>query len=348
MGITDLDTKVGPAVTLGGTDVKLLDLTYGYSVFANNGTMAGAPTVLSLPEGNRRLDPVSVLQVTDPLGSVLIDNTQPKTEPVIRPEYAYMITSILSNDDNRKTTFGAGSVLNIPDWQAAAKSGTSEPFEVDAAEAQRTRPTSDTWSVGYTTDVAVGVWIGNSDNSRMKNMYSTTIAAPLWHDVMLEALKGKTPREFTRPDGLVEATVCVPSGLPVKPGIRCPTVSGLFAADALATQGSDHWGGEQLDGLVSADLCSTCIPSQIQGWKRYLANEYLSYYGGSYRRTDTPSAQERPGAPSPTPAASAPPAAAASPQTPPSAPTAAPTPAAPEPTPAAPAPTKAPGRSHKH
>jgi membrane peptidoglycan carboxypeptidase len=343
MGITDLDTKVGPAVTLGGTDVKLLDLTYGYSVFANNGTMAGAPTILSLPEGNRHLDPISVLQVTDPLGNVLIDNTQPKTEPVIRPEYAYMITNILSNDDNRKATFGTGSVLNIPGWQAAAKSGTSEPFEVDPIEAQRTRPTSDTWGVGYTTDIAVGVWIGNSDNSRMKNMYSTTIAAPLWHDVMLEALKGKTPHDFIRPDGLVEATVCVPSGLPVKPGIRCPTVTGLFAADALATQGSDHWGGEQLDGLVSADLCSTCIPSQIQDWKRYLANEYLSYYGGSYR-TDTASAQERPAAPSPTPAASAPPAAP-----PPAAPPrAVPTSPAPQPTPAAVAPTKAPERSHKH
>ena len=221
MGITDLDRKVGPAVTLGGVDVKLLDLTYAYSVFANNGTMAGAPTVLSLPEGNRHLDPISVLTVTDPLGHVLLDNTQPKTEPIIRPEYAYMITDILSNDDNRKATFGSDSVLNLPGWQAAVKSGTSEPFTVSAAE-EAGRPTSDTWSVGYTTDIAVGVWIGNSDNSRMKNMYSTTIAAPLWHDVMMEALKGKTPQNFVRPDGLVEATVCVPSGLPVQSRRKVP------------------------------------------------------------------------------------------------------------------------------
>jgi len=324
MGITDLDTKVGPAVTLGGTDVKLLDLTYGYSVFANNGTMAGAPTTLSLPEGNRRLDPISVLQVTDPLGSVLIDNTQPKTEPIIRPEYAYMITDILSNDDNRKATFGSDSVLNLPGWQAAVKSGTSEPFTVSVAE-EAGRPTSDTWSVGYTTDIAVGVWIGNSDNSRMKNMYSTTIAAPLWHDVIMEALKGKTPQNFVRPDGLIEATVCVPSGLPVRPDVRCPTVTGLFAADALALQGSDHWGSEKLDGLVSADLCSTCIPSQIQGWKRYLANEYISNYGGSYRRTDTPSVQEQPQAP-PSPPTSAP--SSDEPPSPPVAATEAPAPAA--------------------
>jgi membrane peptidoglycan carboxypeptidase len=298
MGITDLDRKLGPAVTLGGVDVKLLDLTYAYSVFANNGTMAGAPTILSLPDGNRHLDPISVLTVTDPLGKVLIDNTTPKTEPIIKPEYAYMITDILSNDDDRKMTFGSDSVLNLPGWQAAVKSGTSEPFTVSAAE-EASRPTSDTWSVGYTTDVTVGVWIGNSDNSRMRNMYSTTIAAPVWHDVMMEALKGKTPQNFVRPDGLVEATVCVPSGLPVRPDVKCPTVTGLFAADALALQGTDHWGGEKLDGLVSTDLCSTCIPSQIQGWKRYLANEYLSRYGGFYK-TGTPSVQERSAAPPPT------------------------------------------------
>jgi membrane peptidoglycan carboxypeptidase len=238
-------------------------------------------------------------------------------------------------------------VLNIPGWQAAVKSGTSEPFDVDPIEAQRTRPTDDTWSVGYTTDITVGVWIGNSDNSRMKNMYSTTIAAPLWHDVMLEALKGKTPRDFVRPDGLVEATVCVPSGLPVQPGVHCPTVTGLFAADALAVQSTDHWGGEKLDGLVSADVCSTCIPSQIQGWKRYLANEYLSRYGGYYSSSGSSSGSSR----SPAPTASAPsqPESQPAPTAPAAAaPPAAPTPAATEPTAVAPEPTKPAERTHKH
>ncbi len=283
MGITTLDQKVGPAVTLGGADVKLIDLTYAYSVFANGGTMAGAPTTQSLPEGNRRLDPICVLKATDSTGKVLIDNTVSQTQPVIKPEYAYMISTILSNDDDRSLTFGTGSVLNIPGWQAAVKSGTSEPFEnVNPADAAK-HYTDDTWSVGYTNDVTVGVWIGNSDNSRMQHMYSTTIAAPLWHDVMLAALEGKTPSNFVQPDGLVQATVCVPSGIPVTPGVKCPSVTGLFASDALAIEATNHWGGEELDGLVSADVCLTCIPSQIQGWKRYLAMEYLGRYGGSYR-----------------------------------------------------------------
>ncbi len=282
MGITTLDTNLGPDVTLGGGDVKLIDLTYAYSVFANGGTMAGAPTILSLPEGSRRLDPICVLKATDSTGKVLIDNTVSQTQPVIKPEYAYMISSILSNDDDRSLTFGTGSVLNIPGWQAAVKSGTSEPFEnVNPADAAM-HYTDDTWSVGYTNDVAVGVWIGNSDNSRMQHMYSTTIAAPLWHDVMLAALEGKTPTNFVQPPGLVRATVCVPSGIPVTPGVKCPSVTGLFASDALAIEATNHWGGEELNGLVSANVCSTCIPNQIQGWKRYLAMEYLGRYGGSY------------------------------------------------------------------
>ena len=65
MGITTLDGKLGPAVTLGGSDVKLLDMVYGYSTFANNGTMVGVPTTQNLPPGNRKLDPVPVLVVTN-------------------------------------------------------------------------------------------------------------------------------------------------------------------------------------------------------------------------------------------------------------------------------------------
>ncbi|MDI6858369.1 MAG: transglycosylase domain-containing protein [Dehalococcoidia bacterium] len=296
MGITTLDGHVGPAVTLGGTDVTLLDLTYAYSVFANEGSMAGARTVLSLPPGNRQLDPVCVLQATDAHGNVLIDNTKPETLPVIGPHYAYMITSILSDDSNREMIFGRGSVLAIPGWQVAVKSGTSEPFKSNPEDP--TKPTNDTWSVGYTRDVAVGVWIGNSDNSMMRNIYSTTIAGAAWHDIMLIALEGKTPHEFVRPDGLVEATVCVPSGIPVTGDIGCAAVSGLFAVDALERQSKDHWGGEEIAA------CPSCIPEQLTEWKRYLAQEYLRYFGVRYRSDyQTAPVQSRPPAVAPAPTA---------------------------------------------
>jgi membrane peptidoglycan carboxypeptidase len=294
MGITTLDRQLGPAITLGGVDVTLLDLTYAYSVFANNGSMAGARTTLSLPQGNRQLDPICVLQATDRHGNVLIDNTKPETLPVIGPQYAYLITSILSDDSNREMIFGQGSVLNIPGWQVAVKSGTSQPFK--ASPEDPTKPTSDTWSVGYTRDVAVGVWIGNNDNSHMKNIYSTTIAGATWHDITLIALEGKRPHEFVRPEGLVEATVCVPSGIPVTENIGCAAVTGLFAADALQRQAKDHWGGEEIAA------CPSCIPEQLTEWKRYLAQEYLRYFGVRYRSSyQSAPSSSRPAAAAPTP-----------------------------------------------
>src|SRR6185295_10261485 len=95
MGITTLDRDLGPALTLGGVDVKLLDLVYGYSTFANNGVMAGTQTTQALPEGNRTLDPNPVLRVVNARGETLLDNSLPKYNTAIGAEYASMITEIL-------------------------------------------------------------------------------------------------------------------------------------------------------------------------------------------------------------------------------------------------------------
>ncbi len=269
MGITTLDRDLGPAVTLGGSDVKLLDMVYGYSTLANDGIMAGMPTTQSLPPGNRKLDPIPVLTVTNRAGEVLLNNTQPHYEVAMGAQYAYMVTDILSNDENRQITYGRGSSLNIPGWRVAAKTGTSEPYVNSHA-------IGDTWTFGYTPDIAVGVWVGNSDNSPMENIFSTTIAGSTWHDVMVVALAGKTPRDFVKPDGLVRATVCVPSGIVVRPGINCRSVTGTFAAEALAKQ-NDHWWGGQDAGVRITNV--SLVPAAISGWKRYLAEEYLRSYG---------------------------------------------------------------------
>lgn len=296
MGITTLDRDLGPAVTLGGVDVKLLDMVYAYSTFANNGVMSGTATTAALPEGNRNLDPVSVLLVKNRRGETLLDHRVSQTLSVIDPEYAYMITDILSNDRDRSVTYGLGSNLNIPGHRVAAKTGTSEPYEGN-------KLIGDTWTIGYTPDVAVGVWVGNSDNQPMTNIFSTTIAGRTWHDTFVVALEGKPARDWVRPDGLVEATVCVPSGRRPVEGERCPTVKGTFAAEAIARNDASWWGGEEL----SEPYRGNGVPPEITGWKRTLAEEYLrAYRGGS---------GSSPRAPQPTPTAP-----------PPAAPTAAPPP----------------------
>jgi membrane peptidoglycan carboxypeptidase len=289
MGLTTLDTDLGPAMTLGGVDVTLLDLVYGYSTFANNGVMAGAPTYVSRPPGNRALDPIPVLRVTNREGAILFDATQPSYQPVIDPEYAYMITDILSNDANRQITYGRGSTLNIPGHRVAVKTGTSEPYE-------ERKLIGDTWTVGYTPDIAVGVWVGNSDNTPMVNIASTTIAGRTWHDVMLRALEGRPARDWERPPGIVDATVCVPSGLVATQATRCRTVTGQFSAEALAQQnGGDWWGGQHIPGLGLRDDWYSRVPPGLDEVKRKLAEEYLSRYGAPAR------------APAPTPAPAPPP-----------------------------------------
>lgn len=306
MGITTLDAQgLGPALTLGGADVKLLDMTYAYSTFGNGGVMAGVRSTQSLPAGNRALDPISVLVVKNRRGDILMDNSTPTTQPAIEPEYAYMISDILSNDENRQITYGRGSNLNISGHRVAVKTGTSEPY--DQEDPKKKKLIGDTWTIGYTPDIAVGVWVGNSDNTPMVNIFSTTIAGDTWHNVMSRALEGKAGRPWVKPPGVVEATVCVPSGVIAEKDTPCRKVKGDFALIALAKQDGQWWGGEALPRPRTAkDL--TTIPAELLEWRAYLAKEYARTLGsgGSGAPRSAPRPEPTPQSQQPPPAAPTP------------------------------------------
>ncbi len=223
LGINDLDKGLqfyGLALTLGGGEVKLLDMTYLYSVFANGGTMVGAPRPASLKRpGYRELDPVSILRVEDAKGRILYDFTKPATNPnLLGPnsrQLTYQITSILSDASARAAAFGYPSILDLTEGRpAAVKTGT-------------TNDNKDNWTMGYTPDFVVGVWVGNTDNHSMDHTVTgLTGAAPIWHDVMDYLHEGKPQRAFDRPDGLVNRAVCAIDGL-LSNGV-CPTISEIF------------------------------------------------------------------------------------------------------------------------
>src|SRR5438132_889425 len=127
LGIEDLrqPERYGLSVTLGGGEVKLLDLTYAYSVFANSGKQTGT----ELPpdrrqEGFRQFDPASILKVTDSSGKVLYEY-RPNGAQVADPRLVYQITSILADDKARQPTYGANSPLVLPNRPAAVKTGTT-------------------------------------------------------------------------------------------------------------------------------------------------------------------------------------------------------------------------------
>ncbi len=210
LGITTLDDpeRLGLSVTLGGGEVRLLEMATAFAALAN---------------GGYAVQPVAIKRVEDSTGRVLLASSPPqgKGDPALDPRVAYLITDILSDDTARIPSFGEESVLKL-DRPAAVKTGTTTDFR-------------DNWTVGYTPDLVVGVWTGNADNEPMRDISGVDGAAPIWHDFMEMALRGRPARQFPRPDGLVEVEVCALSGL--LPGPDCPhRVSELFLAGSEPTE----------------------------------------------------------------------------------------------------------------
>jgi membrane peptidoglycan carboxypeptidase len=188
----------GLALTLGGGEVRLLDLTAAYAAFANGGA-AVTPFAIRRIE---TLDGAALFDHKLKVESGQAASLQPSTlnlPPALDPRVAYLITDILSDDVARRPAFGPGSALEIG-RPAAVKTGTTTDWR-------------DNWTIGYTPDLAVGVWVGNADNTPMQGVSGVTGAAPIWHDFMRGVLRGAPARDFPRPDGLVRVEVCADSGL---------------------------------------------------------------------------------------------------------------------------------------
>ena len=236
VGITTLDNPLGygPSLTLGGVDVKLEDMVVAFSVLANNGVMRGQDALERYDPGERTIDPVALLRVTDHTGTVLYQFGEPTERRVVGPNFAYLVTAILSDPDTQCLTFGCGG-LNLPGRSSAQKTGTSEPYE-------NSRNIGDTWAFGYTPDLVAGVWAGNADNSPMVNISSTRVSWRSWRDFMAFAhdYLQIPPATFENPGGIESRELCWPSGmLPTK---YCPTVArytGLFAEEVLEGDDDD-------------------------------------------------------------------------------------------------------------
>jgi membrane peptidoglycan carboxypeptidase len=226
----------GLALTLGGGDVSLLEMVGAYSVIAN---------------GGRKIDPVAITRIEDHLGNLIYQYDPPVGEQVLRLEHAFLISSILSDNQARTPAFGPNSVINLP-FQAAAKTGTTNDFR-------------DNWAIGYTPDLVVGTWVGNADYTPMQGTSGLTGAAPIWATFMQSAIQqitGGNPTPFIKPSGVLERVVCAISG--TEPSQWCPSQhSEYFAADQLPLpKGFDLWQKATIDtwtGLLSSPECSEYI-----------------------------------------------------------------------------------------
>lgn len=202
-------SKLGPSLALGAKEVSLLSLTGAYATFANQGV---------------RVPPVSVLEITNNQGQILYkyDANHPHGIRAVSPDIAFLINSILSDKPARYHEFGPGNPLEL-DRPAAAKTGTSNSFV-------------DNWTMGYTPHVAVGVWVGNSDNSAMDNgVIGITGAGPIWHDVMeyVSHRYNYPADDFIKPNNVHEGTVSAFTGMMASPGE--PTVTDWFIDGTMPT-----------------------------------------------------------------------------------------------------------------
>ncbi len=172
LGITTLNDpdRYGLTLVLGGGEVKLLEMVGAYGVFANDGV---------------RNPLTSILKVEGAKGNIL-EEFQPKPEEVLDKQTARLINDVLSDNEARTPAFGAASPLYFPGWDVAAKTGT-------------TNDSRDAWVVGYTPNLAWGVWFGNNDNSEMVKSIAGFIAAPLWNAFFQEASRTLEKKEFVPP-----------------------------------------------------------------------------------------------------------------------------------------------------
>lgn len=199
-GITTLTNPADYDLTLalGGGRVSLLELTNAYAVFARQG----------------RYLPVRLIrEVQDLQGHTLYRPAEITPPPVLDERIAWLITDILSDPLARQPGFGRHSTLQI-ERPAAVKTGTTTDFH-------------DNWTIGYTPDLVVGVWVGNSDYRAMREVTGLTGAAPIWQYTLRTLLRNRPVREFPLPPGLVRREVC--------------TLSGLLPTHDLCAQTHEEW-----------------------------------------------------------------------------------------------------------
>lgn len=186
MGLTGFEptaqnlSRFGLSLALGGAETRLLDLTSAYSVFAR---------------GGEYIEPTSIIDVKNFKGKVIYKSDKKIKKQVLTKDIVFLISHILSDNIARSSVFGTRSYLNIPGNTVAVKTGT-------------TNDKRDNWTIGYTRDVTVGVWVGNNDNSPMnaKIASGVTGASPIWQKMMIYLLKKYNDGIIEKP-GNVEAKI---------------------------------------------------------------------------------------------------------------------------------------------
>lgn len=252
MGINFLqDAIFGLGASQGTNSVRLYDMVEAYGTLAANG---------------QRAPLTAIARVTDNQGNEIATPERAAPSQQIQPQVAFLINSILADDVARSSTFGLNSALNLQSYagRVAVKTGTSTGNQ-------------DLWTVGYSSNLVVGVWAGSHNNTNT-NGSAQGIAVPVWNAVMNAALQGTNPA-FQQPSGIVQAQVCALTGALYDPNVtqNCSAVrTELFVQNAPPLTADQ--------GFVNT--------LNIDSWSGLLANQYCpdNTIAGRFLNVSDPSA----------------------------------------------------------
>ncbi len=246
MGIETLKdrSRFGLSLVLGGGEVKLLEETAAFGVFANDGVKNSIQGILRI-ENNR---------------NEIIEEYQNKPQKVIEPQIARMISEILSSEDYRAPIFGRNSYLHIEGIPAAAKTGTTQDYR-------------DGWTVGYTPSIAVGVWTGNNDNTPINKEPGAVIAAPIWNEFIKKSYAKKQElQNSTKPDNYFNLPQQAEEFIKPEPIITNKNVlNGLYINELIVRV--NKFNGKLATNLTPFDMIEERAYPQIHSILYYLNKE---------------------------------------------------------------------------
>ena len=277
----ELPSFYGPGLTLGNGEVTLLELTRAYSILARGGKDISVRYVLEVEDGHHlesetyleRLDGAHLGRWEPPLEGEahLVRSPAPSTQhpalstQLFSPQAIYLITHILADRQAAVPAFGEDTPLKLP-FPTAVKTGTSKDYR-------------DNWTIGFTSDYTVGVWVGNFDGSPMQRVSGITGAAPIYRDIMLHVYRYYDPPGLLAdpPPGLANARICPLSGKLADED--CPhALDELFLAGTEPTETCEmhqaYW-VDARDGLLTHPESPHAVkrifihfPSLYQAWAR--------------------------------------------------------------------------------
>lgn len=195
MGITTLNdtSSYGLSLTLGGGEVKMIDMMGVYSAFAN---------------GGMRVEPTAILKVTDSSGKVLEKANLTPERRVLDPGLSFIMSDMLADYKAKLPAFGTAAAANFvfPNHEVAVKTGTTDDIR-------------DNWTFGYTPSYVVGTWVGNNDNSPINGRFASGVTggAPMWHKIFTQlfSMYNVPQEQFQMPDDVVKMPIDPVTGVRV-------------------------------------------------------------------------------------------------------------------------------------